>query len=98
MSSDSSCLIGFDLGGTKMLASVYDSSYQEIGRERRKTKGHEGVERGVKRIADTIAKALDGAERDPSQLKGIGIGCPGPVSMDDGVLLEEYFFSYLIVN
>ncbi len=31
--------IGFDLGGTKMLAVVYDDNFTPLGRARKKTKG-----------------------------------------------------------
>ena len=31
--------VGFDLGGTKMQAKVYDAGFKEIGGKRRKTKG-----------------------------------------------------------
>ena len=34
--------IGFDLGGTKMLAAAFDDQWKIIGRRRRKTKGREG--------------------------------------------------------
>ena len=32
--------MGFDLGGTKMLAKIYDSEFNVLGRERKRTKGH----------------------------------------------------------
>ena len=86
--SEDACRVGFDLGGTKMLAAIYDQSFTEVGRHRRKTKGHEGAERGLRRITETIATALENAEKTTSQLQGIGIGCPGPVDMDKGTLIE----------
>ena len=52
------CWIGFDLGGTKMMALVYDASFRPIVRKRRKTKGHEGAEAGLARIVNTIDEAL----------------------------------------
>ena len=51
--------IGFDLGGTKMLGVVYDSKFQEVGRCRKKTKGHEGAEAGVERICATMVQRPD---------------------------------------
>lgn len=78
--------IGFDLGGTKMLAVVYDQNLNPLGRKRRRTKGNEGSESGVERIKTTIERALEEAEVDASQLAGIGIGCPGPVDPVAGKL------------
>ena len=50
--------IGFDLGGTKMLAVVFDHKFNQIGRSRKKTKGHEGMRAGLAKINDAIAEAI----------------------------------------
>jgi glucokinase len=73
--------IGFDLGGTKMLAMVYDSNFKPIGKARKKTKGNEGMESGLKRINNTIKEALEEAGIRKSQVRGLGIGCPGPLDL-----------------
>ena len=62
-SSKSDVWIGFDLGGTKMMAIVFDSSFNAVLRKRRKTKGHEGAESGLVRIIETIDAALAEARR-----------------------------------
>lgn len=82
------CWVGFDLGGTKMLAHVYDDEFETLGRERKKTKATSDAEDGLGRIVDTIDVALANAGVERSRLSGLGIGCPGPVDMDGGVLLE----------
>jgi len=79
---------GFDLGGTKMLVVLYDDQFQPIAKKRRKTRGSEGADSGMGRIESTIEKALAEAQVDPKRLAGIGIGCPGPVDMDNGRILE----------
>lgn len=78
--------IGFDLGGTKMLAVVYDAKGREIGRKRRKTKGQQGTKAGLERMAETIEQALLDANVSASQLAGIGVGAPGPLDMNKGVI------------
>ena len=80
--------VGFDLGGTKMLATVFDSKFKAVGRDRTKTKGHEGVDAGVARIIRTIHKALEDAGAKESELGGIGIGVPGPLDLDRGIILS----------
>ncbi|MBB72965.1 MAG: transcriptional regulator [Planctomycetaceae bacterium] len=80
--------VGFDLGGTKMLACVYDAELQKLGSRRRKTRGEAGQEEGVTRVIKTIDQALADAEKTRTDLTGIGIGCPSPVDMERGVLLE----------
>ncbi|MFT5302401.1 MAG: glucokinase [Mariniblastus sp.] len=73
--------IGFDLGGTKMLAVVYDNNFKQIGRARKKTKGRDGMVAGLKRINLVIKEALEDAGIDKTQIKGLGIGCPGPLDL-----------------
>jgi len=80
--------VGFDLGGTKMLAKVYDADFRELGSERKRTKEHGGTQAGMERILKTIRKALESAGVDSKQLGGIGVGFPGPVDMESGDLLE----------
>jgi glucokinase len=92
------CWIGFDLGGTKMLAKVYDAEFKELGSQRKKTKGNQGAEAGLERICDTIQGALEEAGRTPADLGGIGIGCPGPVDMNKGVILQPPNLGWKEVN
>ena len=80
------CSIGFDLGGTKMLAKVYGSEFRRLGQARTKTKGYEGSKAGVNRIIKTIKEAMSEAKVDAEQLTSIGIGCPGPLDLDKGVI------------
>ena len=80
--------VGFDLGGTKMYAVVFDSELKPIGRARKKTKGFEGMEQGLKKIHSTIYEALEQAQVEPSRVRGIGIGCPGPLNFEKGVMIE----------
>jgi glucokinase len=82
--ADASYWVGFDLGGTKMLAAVFDAKFRVMARRRKKTKGHEGAESGVERIALTIRQVLEEAQIRPNQLAGIGVGCPGPVDLEKG--------------
>ncbi|MEZ6062020.1 MAG: ROK family protein [Planctomycetaceae bacterium] len=80
--------VGFDLGGTKMMAAVFDDDYKLLGKKRRKTrdKSKDGVD--LKRLAETIRMALEDAKVDPSAVRGIGAGCPGPLDLNKGVILE----------
>jgi len=80
--------IGYDLGGTKMLCSVFDESFQLVAQKRRKTKGQQGVAAGLERITDTIQATLEKAKLQPEQISGLGIGCPGPLDLEKGVMLE----------
>jgi len=81
-------VVGFDLGGTKMMAVVFDKDGKDLGRRRRKTKAFLGVKPGLERIRETISHALEVAGIDAGRLAGIGIGAPGPLDPERGVLLD----------
>lgn len=81
--------IGFDLGGTKMLCAVCDAKFEPLARKRRKTKGNEGAKSGLDRITETIRQVLEESGVGKHQLAGIGVGCPGAIDLDKGIILES---------
>lgn len=80
--------VGFDLGGTKMLATVMDKDYRVLGTARKSTNGSEGQNKGRRKILNAIHEAIEDAGLDPNGIQGIGIGCPGLVNPEKGVLLS----------
>ena len=80
--------IGFDLGGTKMLAGVFSPDLKLIGKERKKTRGSQGGDAGMERIIKCIRSALQDTGKTESDLAGIGIGCPGPIHPGKGILIQ----------
>ncbi len=80
--------IGFDLGGTKMMAVVFDDKLKVLARKRRKTRGNEGEQVALDRLAETILQALEEAGVQPDEIAGIGAGVPGPLDLQRGVILE----------
>src|ERR1043166_1877693 len=80
--------IGFDLGGTKMMAAVFDKNFNIVGTRRKKTKDGGGARSGLKRIVETIEEALEASPADHRKLEGIGVGCPGVLDLDRGVVLQ----------
>lgn len=81
--------IGFDLGGTKMLAAVMTAELRVVARKRRKTKGTEGAKAGLERIIETIRDALAEAKLADAKLAGIGVGCPGNVDLERGIVIDS---------
>lgn len=80
--------LGFDLGGTKMMAAVFDGNFRLVAASRAKTKGTEGTASVLERIRSTICGVLSEAGLESRNLAGIGIGCPGPLDLDRGILLQ----------
>lgn len=88
MNSSEKPWIGFDLGGTKMLALVLNNEYKIIARERKKTKPKDNSELKVDRIISTIRSALTSAGMSDTKLSGIGIGVPGALDLKSGTILN----------
>jgi glucokinase len=81
--------VGFDLGGTKMLAKIYNAHGEKsLASVKTPTEGHRGAKAGQERIIETIKAVIAKAKIDLDDLAGIGIACPGPVDPDNGILIE----------
>lgn len=80
--------VGFDLGGTKMMAAAFSADFRLLGRRRRKTKGAEGAKAGLERIFEAIRDALEEAKLTGEKLAGIGVGCPGQIDLEKGVVID----------
>lgn len=80
--------IGFDLGGTKMQASVFDDKLKKIATERRKTKPQEGVDPTLDRILKTVQQVIQSAGIDEKEVTGMGIGVPGNLDLSTGTILQ----------
>ncbi len=80
--------IGFDLGGTKMLAVVFDERLRMVSKKRRKTRSGDGEVVNPDRISETILMALEEAGAGPDAIAGIGAGVPGPLDLQKGLILE----------
>ena len=80
--------IGFDLGGTKMLCVLFDHKFNPVASLRKKTRAEEGAPGGIDRMIDMIEKVLEEAHLERDDLGGIGAGCPGPLDLDRGIVLE----------
>ncbi|MEZ5303083.1 MAG: ROK family protein [Verrucomicrobiales bacterium] len=83
--TDTAPCIGFDLGGTKCMPS---SSVPAVGtrlpapRDRKLPRRGKGIEHMI----ETIEQALVDASVRAEDLACIGVGCPGVVELDTGVL------------
>jgi len=78
--------LGIDLGGTKIHVVVIDRKGRIAGSARTATKGERGYRIVVERIAHTALEALDDADVKRKAVRVCGIGAPGPVDAEKGVL------------
>jgi len=77
-------LVGVDLGGTKILAGVFDDKFNCLGRAKMSTKSQRGPEAVIDRVARCIQDAIDECDLLPKQVRGVGIGAPGASDPETG--------------
>jgi len=80
-------LVGVDMGGTKILASVIDDQGQILSRSKTATKTDQAPEHIIDRIADRVQSAMRKAKVEKNQVEAIGIGAPGPLDPHTGVVI-----------
>src|SRR5438552_3224633 len=77
-------VVGVDLGGTKILAGIFDHSLECIGEAKVSTKAQRGVEAVIERLDRCVREAVDEADLTLKQIAGVGIGAPGAVDFETG--------------
>lgn len=82
-------LIGVDFGGTKILTGAMTEK-GEILCEPVKvpTDGHDGGEKIIKRLTNSIDDVLRKTKVNIEDVNGIGLGVTGPLDIKNGVILE----------
>jgi glucokinase len=86
--SKATCWLGVDLGGTKMLAALFNDKFKLLAERKEKTGGHEGAKAVIGRLQQLIAETLAEAGLPAKQLGGIGLGVPGPVNVQTGAVIS----------
>ncbi|MCS7089201.1 MAG: ROK family protein [Verrucomicrobiota bacterium] len=85
--NNATCWVGVDLGGTKILAGVFDARLKLLGTAKVSTRAERGVETVLERIERCVREALEAAGRKLLQVKAVGIGAPGAVDGDRSTVL-----------
>ena len=80
-------VVGVDMGGTKILAAVINAEGEISQQAKTATKPKKGPDAVIKRIVRCIREAIDGAKLKPSQIRAVGIGSPGPLDPETGVII-----------
>ena len=87
MAANDDYVVGVDMGGTKILAAVINGKGEIVQQAKTATKPKKGPDGVIKRIERCIREAIDGAELETSQIRAIGIGSPGPLDPETGVII-----------
>jgi len=80
--------VGVDIGGTNVKSGIVDENGTILARDERKTLAHESLEAPVNQIVDSISEVVRRGGAAISDIGGIGIGSPGPLSAREGKILR----------
>lgn len=79
--------IGVDIGGTNIKAGVVNDAYELLSSVSVKTNAANGYESVANAVFEAIEKAVEGAEKSIDDIISIGVGCPGTMDSENGVVL-----------
>jgi glucokinase len=78
-------ILGYDVGGTKIAASLMMSNGKVLATERFDNKDTDPAEM-LARLADSGARMIAGAGFKNSDIRGIGVSTPGPADIPNGIM------------
>ncbi len=82
-----SAAIGVDLGATNCRAALFYVSGEPVARREIPSVGSCKQDEAVERLAQLVTD-LAGGQEERVELRGVGIGCPGPIDREREVVLE----------
>ncbi|MAO23658.1 MAG: hypothetical protein CMJ35_10555 [Phycisphaerae bacterium] len=80
--------MGIDLGGTNIQAGVVDEHGEVLGRSKVRTEADKGFEKVMDRVAAAARDACEDAGVKMSMIHTAGIGVPGPIDPEKGIVVE----------
>ncbi len=79
--------LGIDLGGTNIAAGIVNEEMKLVYKTSIPTEAKSGAETIIKRMAEVANKAIEGAGITVQDVKSIGIGSPGSIDSENGVVI-----------
>jgi glucokinase len=83
-------VIGIDLGGTKIKTALVDNTGKVTAQDYQETNATEaeGPSAVIERMSDAARKVMADAGVKPAQVKAVGVGAPGPLDIEAGILIS----------
>ncbi|MCI9575954.1 MAG: ROK family protein [Clostridiales bacterium] len=78
--------LGIDLGGTNIAAGIVNQNHQILGRGKIKTTVPCSEDEMIAQLANAAMAALKDANKSMGQITWAGIGCPGAVNTEKGIV------------
>lgn len=81
-------IVGIDLGGTKILSALVDKKGRILAEVKQATAPEQGPLKVIRRMAEGVDDLLEKAEVKRDAVRAIGVGSPGPLNPETGVVLN----------
>lgn len=81
-------IVGVDLGGTNLRAAVVSRDRKILARDSAPTHADRGPDSVIDSICENVMNSIAKAGVDKSSVLAIGVGCPGPLNWQTGVVFE----------
>jgi glucokinase len=78
---------GIDLGGTNIKVGLVSASGEITHRHSAETHAESGPEAVAERMCETARRCMASAALDAASVRGVGVGSPGTIDLDSGVVL-----------
>ncbi|MEP0847521.1 MAG: ROK family protein [Phycisphaerae bacterium] len=78
--------VGLDLGGTNLKAGLLDASDRLVAQATIPTQRDGGYRHVLARLAEVTRELLRTAGIEKDRVYGVGLGCPGPMSSEKGIV------------
>lgn len=88
MGNNTKPVLGFDLGGTKMLCGLVENGRTVTAHKKKKTKEVSKPEELVERMVSCVEGCLEEAGLDAKDVEALGVAAPGPINLKTGTLLN----------
>ncbi|MCF8002200.1 MAG: ROK family protein [Halanaerobiales bacterium] len=86
--------IGVDIGGTKILTALTDKKGNILSKAKKPTEADLGQEVIMRNIQESIDKVVDKSEVQKESIIRIGVGSPGPLDYEKGIIIENSNLSW----
>ncbi len=82
-------VLGIDLGGSKILTALVDAQGKILACDIAPTPAREGLDAVIRSMLESVNRVLNQSGTPASGLTAIGLGAPGPLNSESGVLFTS---------
>lgn len=82
-------IVAVDVGGTKIMTTIFSAEGRILARDICPTPANEGADAVIEQLKSAIGHILERHETSASKLAGIGIACAGGIDSERGIVIKS---------